>query len=124
MSKKASEKKSRKSKPSEDSGTNQAESSKSAVQDDDVENNEVPDSKHSDEEGDPSELVHESLTGGQPKGKGKHVQNKFTPLEETSEKRDLRTIFVGNVAVEVMKSKVCIFTPFSLDMISHMLQII
>lgn len=94
------------------------------MQDDDVENNEVPDSKHSDEEGDPSELVHESLTGGQAKGKGKHAQNKFTPLEETSEKRDLRTIFVGNVSVEVMKSKVCLLALFPPDTISFMLSII
>ncbi|TCD70865.1 hypothetical protein EIP91_001173 [Steccherinum ochraceum] len=57
----------------------------------------------SDEEGDPSKLVHESLVNG---GKGKEkARKKFVPEEETSQQRDARTIFVGNVAVEVAKNR-------------------
>lgn len=64
----------------------------------------IPDSA---EEGDSSELVHESLSkekGGKGVGKGKA---RFVPSEETPELRRARTIFVGNVPVEVVKSKVC-----------------
>ncbi len=61
----------------------------------------------SDDEGDPSELVHESLQSGtHPKGQSRHGKSKFIPSEETPEQRDARTIFVGNVAVEVTKSRV------------------
>ena len=58
-----------------------------------------------DDEGDPSQLVHESLAPG---GKHKHSghKTKYVPEGETSEQRDARTVFVGNVPLEVMKSKV------------------
>ena len=58
-----------------------------------------------DDEGDPSQLVHESLVPG---GKHKHGghKTKYVPEGETSEQRDARTVFVGNVPLEVMKSKV------------------
>ncbi|KAI0632212.1 hypothetical protein C8Q77DRAFT_1210519 [Trametes polyzona] len=60
----------------------------------------------SDDEGDPSKLVHESLLkGAQPKGQSRHGKAKYVPSEETAEQRDARTVFVGNVAVEVTKSK-------------------
>lgn len=59
----------------------------------------------SDEEGDPSTLVHESLVNGS-KGKGKKASAKYVPQEETPEQRDARTIFVGNVSVDVAKSRV------------------
>ena len=61
----------------------------------------------SDGEGDPSKLVHESLQkGAQTKGQSRHGKQKFVPSEETPEQRDARTVFVGNVAVEVTKSRV------------------
>ncbi|KAI0356406.1 hypothetical protein OH77DRAFT_1400622 [Trametes cingulata] len=60
----------------------------------------------SDDEGDPSKLVHESLLkGGQSKGQSRHGKTKYVPEEETPEQRDARTVFVGNVAVEVTKSR-------------------
>ncbi|CDO74438.1 hypothetical protein BN946_scf184972.g5 [Trametes cinnabarina] len=63
-------------------------------------------SSDSDDEVDPSKLVHESLQkGGQPKGQSRHGKAKFVPEEETPEQRDARTIFVGNVAVDVTKSR-------------------
>lgn len=59
----------------------------------------------SDEDGDPSKLVHESVVpGGKTKGASGKV--KFVPSEETAEQRDARTVFVGNVPVEVVKSRV------------------
>ncbi|KAI8986067.1 hypothetical protein BD414DRAFT_487523 [Trametes punicea] len=60
----------------------------------------------SDNEFDPSKLVHESLLkGGQSKGQSRHGKAKYVPPEETPEQRDARTIFVGNVAVAVTKSR-------------------
>lgn len=64
------------------------------------------DGSDSDEEGDPSKLVHESVAvGSKPKTTSGKV--KYVPSEETPEQRDARTVFVGNVPVEVVKSKVC-----------------
>ncbi|KAI0087888.1 hypothetical protein BDY19DRAFT_994771 [Irpex rosettiformis] len=61
------------------------------------------DSEDSDEEGDPSKLVHETLLKG---NKGKSVsKKKYVPEEETSEQRDARTIFVGNVPIETATSR-------------------
>lgn len=71
-------------------------SSESEVEDDDGE--------------DPSRLVHESLSGSKSRKdrRGKRTKKeKYAPQEETTEQRNERTIFVGNVAVEVAKSKVC-----------------
>ncbi|KAJ8501954.1 hypothetical protein ONZ51_g267 [Trametes cubensis] len=63
-------------------------------------------SEDSDDEGDPSNLVHESLLKGEKtKGQSRHGKAKFAPSEETPEQRDARTIFVGNVAIEVTKSR-------------------
>ncbi|KAI0372262.1 hypothetical protein BV20DRAFT_964390 [Pilatotrama ljubarskyi] len=60
----------------------------------------------SDDEGDPSKLVHESLLkGGQSKGQSRNGKTKYVPEEESPEQRDARTVFVGNVAVEVTKSR-------------------
>lgn len=64
------------------------------------------DETDSDEEGDPSKLIHESLLkdkGSKGASKGKA---KFIPSDETLELRRARTIFVGNVPVEVVKGKV------------------
>ena len=66
-------------------------------------------SEDSDDEGDPSNLVHESLLKGEKtKGQSRHGKAKFAPSEETPEQRDARTIFVGNVAIEVTKSRVSV----------------
>ncbi|KAI1790154.1 hypothetical protein LXA43DRAFT_1017651 [Ganoderma leucocontextum] len=63
-------------------------------------------SNESDDEGDPSKLVHEALqNGAQPKGQSRHGKPKFIPADETQDQRSARTIFVGNVAVEVTKSR-------------------
>ncbi|KAH9942888.1 hypothetical protein B0H21DRAFT_695772 [Amylocystis lapponica] len=63
------------------------------------------DATDSDEEGDPSRLVHESLSGGSKRKSSDRAKTKYVPPEETSERRDARTIFVGNVPVEVVKSR-------------------
>ncbi|TFK93092.1 hypothetical protein K466DRAFT_572710 [Polyporus arcularius HHB13444] len=57
------------------------------------------------EEGDPSKLVHESLLKGKAKTQPRQGKAKYVPSEETSAQRDARTVFVGNVAVEVAKSR-------------------
>ncbi|KAL4251237.1 hypothetical protein ABKN59_006313 [Abortiporus biennis] len=60
----------------------------------------------SDDEGDPSTLVHESLKTGKSKSKGKSKASaKYVPEDETPEQRNSRTIFVGNVSLEVAKSR-------------------
>lgn len=61
-----------------------------------------------DDEGDASQLVHESLSGSKSRKdrRGKRTKEKFVPEGETAEQRNERTVFVGNVAVEVAKSKV------------------
>ena len=70
-------------------------------------NEEVASSSDSDDEGDPSTLVHESLLKGkQHKDNGSMSKRKYVPPEETPERRNARTIFVGNVPVEVAKSRV------------------
>lgn len=79
--------------------------------DEDEDNDDAPapassSSAESDEEGDPTKLVHESAAnGGKPKST--HGKTKHVPSEETPEQRDARTIFVGNVPVDVVKSRVC-----------------
>lgn len=65
----------------------------------------------SDDEGDPSRLVHESLLkGGEKgnKGQSKEWKTKNPPSDESPAQRDARTVFVGNVAIEVVKSRVCL----------------
>lgn len=61
------------------------------------------------DEEDASRLVHESLTGPRSRKdrRGNRTKKeKYVPEEETAEQRNDRTIFVGNVAVDVAKSKV------------------
>lgn len=57
----------------------------------------------SDDEGDPSQMVHEAVTKG---GKAGSSKKKYVPSEETPEQRNARTIFIGNVPVDVVKSRV------------------
>lgn len=93
-----------------------AESSNSDSEDEDKpleeEEEAADEDSDSDEEGDPSKLVHESVAAG---GKTKSASGKvkFVPSEETAEQRDARTVFVGNVPVEVVKSRVRPCTPRS-----------
>jgi len=62
-------------------------------------------SKRSDEEVDPSQLVHESVA--KLTGKGKSTRkSKHVPENETADQRDLRTVFVGNLSVEVARKRV------------------
>ena len=62
----------------------------------------------SDSEEDPSQLVHETMVKNaqRDKTRSRHVHHYVTP-DETKEQRDARTIFLGNVPIEVAKSKVC-----------------
>jgi len=65
-----------------------------------------------DEDGDdPNTLVHESLKKSAKKTKG--LKAKHVPQSETPELRDQRTIFVGNLPIEVASKTVCI--PNSID---------
>ncbi|PCH40182.1 hypothetical protein WOLCODRAFT_116843 [Wolfiporia cocos MD-104 SS10] len=60
----------------------------------------------SDDEGDPSKLVHETLANGtKPKNSGRSTKVKTTPPDETPERRNARTLFVGNVPIDVAKSR-------------------
>lgn len=59
---------------------------------------------------DPTTLVHESLK--KPAKKAKGPKAKFVPQTETPELRDQRTIFVGNLPIEVASKMVC--TPNSI----------
>ena len=54
---------------------------------------------------DPTTLVHESLKKSAKKAKGPKV--KCVPQTETPELRDQRTIFVGNLPIEVASKTVC-----------------
>ncbi|KAI0039732.1 hypothetical protein FA95DRAFT_1612338 [Auriscalpium vulgare] len=58
-----------------------------------------------DSEGDASKLVHESVAKPGKRAKTRTKAVKFTPEGETSEQRDARTIFVGNVPTGVAKTK-------------------
>lgn len=74
------------------------------------------DSEDSDIDGEFPNIIHESLVAGKAgvqRGKRSGPQMKYVPPEETPEQRDARTIFIGNLAIEVAKKKVqrsCIFT--------------
>jgi nucleolar protein 12 len=61
----------------------------------------------SDQESD-GELVHEALTSTSSRKRKQATKlPKYTPADETSQDRDRRSIFVGNLPIEVAKSKVC-----------------
>lgn len=68
----------------------------------------------SDEGGDPSRLIHESLSTSSKNKNQDRAKTKYAPPDETSERRSARTVFVGNVPVEVAKSRVC-SPPFASD---------
>lgn len=81
-----------------------------AVEDSDDDGSLGPDSDDEDAGGEASTSalpVHESLLPGAKAVKAKKVKSKpYVPEGETREERDGRTIFVGNLGVEVAKSKV------------------
>lgn len=60
----------------------------------------------SDEEGDPSTMVHESVKKAGKKAL-RPARSKFVPENETPEQKNLRTIFVGNLPLEIASKKVC-----------------
>lgn len=62
----------------------------------------------SDEDDDANTIPqHESIAGPSKKrDRGPKNKIKYTPLDESKEKRDERTIFVGNLPAEVAKNKV------------------
>ena len=65
----------------------------------------VKDVEASDEEVDPSQLVHESVA--KPAGKSsRNRKSKHVPENETADQRDRRTVFVGNLSVEVAQKRV------------------
>jgi nucleolar protein 12 len=62
----------------------------------------------SDGEEDASQLVHETIVKNakRDKTRSRHAHHHHVPPDETKEQRDARTIFLGNVPMEVAKSKV------------------
>jgi hypothetical protein len=60
------------------------------------------DESDEDSDGDPSQIVHESLLRGSQKSKS----TKYRPEGETDEQRNARTLFVGNVPAAAVKEKV------------------
>ncbi|KAM6494529.1 hypothetical protein JOM56_010890 [Amanita muscaria] len=71
----------------------------------------VPESSNEDEDAgssfEPSKIVHESLKAKKnlAKDQKSSSKKKYVPPEETTAQRDLRTVFVGNLSVEVAKKK-------------------
>lgn len=65
----------------------------------------------SDNEEDASQLVHETMVKNvqRDKTRSRHLRHPVPP-DETKELRDARTIFLGNVPIEVAKSKVCLLS--------------
>ncbi|KAF8272818.1 hypothetical protein EI94DRAFT_1776724 [Lactarius quietus] len=76
----------------------------------------------SDSEVDESKLVHETVANGDGLGKTRPTRRRIHyehPLDETKEQRDARTIFIGNVPVEVAKSKSAL-KQFRRHILSHL----
>ena len=71
----------------------------------------------SESEVDASQLVHETVKRQDQLGKTRPTRRRIMhhdcPPNETKEQRDARTIFIGNVPVDVAKSKVCPNLPLS-----------
>jgi len=62
----------------------------------------------SEEESGPSTIIHESLlnTGVKPDRRPSARKEKYAPLDESAEQRNLRTVFVGNIPSEVAQKRV------------------
>ena len=61
----------------------------------------------SDSEGDASQLTHETVVKKAQRDRTRPRRVHSVPQDETKEQRDARTIFLGNVSMEVAKSMVC-----------------
>lgn len=59
----------------------------------------------SDDEGDPSTLVHESLSTPKSSSSSSSKKIKYVPEDETSGQRDARTIFIGNLSVQLAQKR-------------------
>ncbi|KAN0074721.1 hypothetical protein V8E55_011770 [Tylopilus felleus] len=59
------------------------------------------DSESSDDDADASTLIHESLQKDKPSKPPGNRKAKYAPSDETKERRDARTIFIGNLAPDV-----------------------
>lgn len=66
----------------------------------------VNDLEFEDDDDSDAELVHEALASTSSRKRKQAVKlPKYTPADETSQQRDRRSIFVGNLPIEVAKSK-------------------
>ena len=70
------------------------------------------DSDASNGDNDASHLTHESVAKTPKKIKAVSTKSKFVPPDETAEQRDARTIFVGNLPVEVAQKRVRLLSLF------------
>ncbi|KAK2463388.1 hypothetical protein APHAL10511_004614 [Amanita phalloides] len=68
---------------------------------------------------DPSKLIHESLQKPKDKSLKAESKKKCTPPDETVIQRDLRTVFVGNLSVEVAKKR-----PLQKQLRRHILSVV
>lgn len=75
------------------------------------------DDESEDEAVDPSTLVHESLQPS--KSKSRAAKQKFVPSEETAERRDQRTVFVGNIPIAVASKR-----PLQKQLQKHMISLV
>ncbi|KAI0059605.1 hypothetical protein BV25DRAFT_1057022 [Artomyces pyxidatus] len=80
-------------------------SGKKAPQSVHADNKESTSDSDSEDGGGVSQLVHETVSKQGKANKIRTKQVKFVPADETSEQRNARTIFVGNVPVDVAKNK-------------------
>jgi nucleolar protein 12 len=64
-----------------------------------------PDSEGDEDNDEPNPLVHESFRKEKKHNRG-GAKTKFVPADETAERRDQRTIFIGNLSVEVAQKRV------------------
>ena len=80
---------------------------------------ELNNSLDSDPEEDHSKLVHESLSSSTAKSRGRssRAKPKYSPVEETPEQRDSRTIFIGNLPLEVARKKVRSTSRFPMSLV-------
>jgi nucleolar protein 12 len=86
--------------------------------------NSEEDKEQSDDDDDHHPLVHESLQK-EKKPNRAGAKTKFVPADETAERRDQRTIFIGNLSVEVAQKRVSpqygqrLSKPLSYTLFSH-----
>lgn len=69
--------------------------------------NGVSGDEQSDSDSEGSVPEHEVVTALKSKKKRKSAKTRIAPEDETQETRDARTVFLGNLPVSIVKSKVC-----------------